>query len=168
MKGLTLIEILIAAVLVTILMAGILTVLNTANLSWYQDMGLVDLQQGARFAMDGMTREIRQADPARSMAIGAGGDSLQFYIADYTDPIIYTLNGSQLIREHPVGVNKILANNVSVLGFCWAQNATSCILTRGQSDVLQAQLRVSKIVRQRTLTFPLAGPLVEEVKLRNE
>ena len=166
--GLTLIEILIAAALVTILMAGIMTVLNTANLSWHQDMGLVDLQQGVRFAMDGMTREMRQADPLRSVAIGAGGDSFQFYITNYTDPISYSLNNNQLIREHPVGVNKILANNVSELDFCWMQNAASCTLTRGSSDVVQVHLRATKTVRQRTLTFPLSGPLVEEVKLRNE
>jgi type II secretory pathway pseudopilin PulG len=161
--GFTLIELFIVVGILSLVVGGIFAVMNVADKSWHSDMGLLDLQQQARLAMDGMVREIRQADPSQNIIIGSGGSSLQFYIANITDstasPINYNLSSSQIIREHPLGVNKILANDISALNFSWVSNTTSC---------LQVQVRASKTVKQRVLTFPLLAPLVEEVKLRNE
>lgn len=167
-SGFTLVEILIATALFVLLIIGVFSVLNVADMSWHTDMGLVDLQQETRHAMDGMTREIRQADPLRSVTIGAGGNSLQFYIASYADPITYTLINGQLIREHPNGVNSVMGNDISSLAFCWLQSNGACQAARNNSYTLQVSLRATKTVRQRTLTFPSAGHLIEEVKLRNE
>ena len=171
-SGFTLVEILIATFLFVLVLMGIFSVLIVADMSWHSDMGLLDLQQQARFAMDGMVREIRQADPAQSVIIGSGGTSLEFYIANITDstasPINYALSNSQILREHPTGATKVLANDVSTLSFCWAHNATSCDTTRSNSNSIQVQVRANKTVRQRVLTFPSLAPLVEEVKLRNE
>ena len=167
-SGLTLVEILIATALFLLLITGVFAVLNVADMSWHSDMGLVDLQQETRHIMDGMTREIRQADSSRDVTIGAGGNSLQFYIASYTDPISYTLINGQLIRQHPNGVSKVLGNDVSSLGFCWLQSNGACQAARNNSYTLQVSLQATKTVRQRVVVFPSAGPLIEEVKLRNE
>lgn len=173
-KGFSLIEIMISAVILSLVILGVLTIMNFANMTWHSDMGLLDLQQAARQAMDGMSREIRRADRLRNITIAADGASIQFYIPDYTDSITYSLSNNQIIREHPGGTNRVLANAISALSFCWLHTDGSCTTSRdcgglcSKSYLAQVQLRAGKTVKQRQLVFPLAGPLTEQVNLRNE
>lgn len=173
-RGFSLIEILISAAILSLVMLGVLSIMNFANMSWNTDMGLLDLQQASRQAMDGMSREMRRADPLKNVTIAADSASIQFYIPDYTDAITYSLNNNQVIRQHPTGTNKVLANDISILSFCWMHSDGSCTASRdcaglcSKSYSVMAQLRAGKTVKQRQLTFPLAGPLSEQVRLRNE
>ena len=173
-NGFTLVEILVTTAILTLVFLGVFSVLNVADMSWNTDMGILDLQQAARQSMDGLTREIRQSDPDRNVTIGNAGLTLQLYVPNVSDAINYSLSNGQIIREHPNGVNRVLANDISFLSFCWGHSNGSCTTSRdcggvcSKSYSLEVQLRATKTVKQRVVTFPSAGPLVEEVKLRNE
>lgn len=173
-RGFSLIEIMISAAILSLVILGILGILQFADMTWHSDMGLLDLQQAGRQAMDGISREIRRADPLRNVTMAIDGTSIQFYIPDYADSITYSLSNNQIIREHPGGTNRVLANDISSLGFCWLHTDGSCTTNRDCSELCsksylaQVQLRAGKTVKQRQLVFPLAGPLTEQVRLRNE
>lgn len=163
MKGFTFVEILVSAAILSIIVAGIFLVLNIADMTWHSDMGLLDLQQQARQAMDGMVREIRQVEIGNATPLTINGSSIQFYIPDYSSSIGYNLQNSQLIRQHSGNLSAI-ANDIDSLSFCWWHSASSCNETRLNSDILQVQLNAAKTVRQRALAFSLK----EQVGLRNE
>lgn len=159
MRGFTLIEVLISFLILTILMAGVFMVLNAANQSWYTESGIMDLQQEARRAIQGMSREIRQSRPSY-VNVGVGADNVQFRVPSdiTTDPltyygnITYSLNSNQIIREYPAGTTKVLANNIDSLSFSLSGNTVEVVLT------------ASKNINGRQVSFPLT----EKVRLRNE
>ncbi len=179
LKGFTLAEILVSAVILSLIIAGIFAILNVANISWYTDMGLLGLQQQARQAMYRMVREIRQSSPLRK-TIDDG--KITFYIPPevygdpWVGPISYyrdvndTNNGgvvNQIIREYPQGTRKIVANDIDSLSFCCWDGVDCCnpILENCSNlHVLQIQLRATKTVRQKPLVFSLT----ERVRLRND
>ncbi|RJO63968.1 MAG: hypothetical protein C4540_05285 [Candidatus Omnitrophota bacterium] len=179
MNGFTLIELLLVAVLFVFLISGIFLVLDVGEKTWNYDLGILDLQQYARNAMDGMVRELRQA---RSNNITITNITLNSTRIDFKMPynatnttVSYFLNGTQIIREQPTGSNcvsvwdgnrcRILAQNITVLNF-------------GRSgNVVDVQLRAEKSARGRWLYYPLKNNpanvtevrfLKERVRLRNE
>lgn len=173
MKGFTLIETLVSVGILTFIMVGIFVVLNVADMTWHSEMGLLDLQQQARQAVDGMLREARQIDPSYGITITSGGSDISFSITDdITNPgspvtysIRYYLFNNQVIRENPAvtGAPKILANDVISLSFCcW--HGGICDTDCSSTDVLQIQLDAAKTVKQRPFSFALN----EKVRLRNE
>lgn len=170
LAGFTLVEILVSVAIMSFIVAGIFAVFYVGETTWHQDMGLVDLQQAARLAMDGMTREIRQSkseSPSRVMSISADKSGITFYIPGYSDPIIYSLGNNQVVREHPINITKILANNAGSLSFCLWDGVDCCDPASENCSnlkVVQIQLGVTKTVRGRLLSFSLT----EKVRLRNE
>lgn len=161
-KAFSLVEILTAAAIFTLIIAGIFAIFNIAGISWRSSMGLLDIQQNARLAMDGMTRELRQLkrEPGRGITVSANG--ISFYIPGTTDPIRYHLQDNQIIREHPLNTTQILANNITALSFCcWAG---ACAADCSTSAVLQVSMQASKLIHGRLVSLPL----IEKVRLRNE
>lgn len=150
-KGFTLAEILVSVAIVLFVFLGVYEVLNVGNISWFTDMGMLDLQQEARLAMDGITREIRQSSPY-DVSITNGGQKVEFYIPDVSNSISYFIQNSQLVREHPIGTEKVLSGDLTSLDFSLA------------SDTVTIQLTVGKTAQNRNLSFSLA----ERVRLRNE
>jgi len=185
LKGFTLAEILVSAVILSLIIAGIFAILSVANISWYTDMGLLGLQQQARQAMYKMVREIRQSSPLRKTI---DGGKITFYIPPevYADadgnlnpwvgPISYyrdvndTNNDgvvNQIIREYPPGTKKIVANDIDSLSFCCWDGVDCCnpiLEDCSNLYVLQIQLRATRTVRQKPLVFSLT----EKVRLRND
>jgi prepilin-type N-terminal cleavage/methylation domain-containing protein len=167
-KGFTLIEILVSLTIVSFIIAGICGLLSVGNVAYNNDMYLLDLQQQARQAMEGMTRELRQAkiEIGRLITITDGGRRIEFYIPGFSNPIRYYLQSNQVLREHPLGTNKVLANDISELNFC-CLGGIGCIDC--STSYIQIRLRTLKTVGQRTFSFPvLSGEcLTEKVRLRN-
>ena len=157
LTGFTLIEILVVAVILSLFGVGILTVLNSSDTTWNAEMGLVQLQQQARQAMDRMIRELRQAK-ASSVNLVSSQDINFLIPGSGTNYIRYFLNDGQILREYPEGsgVSSVLGNNISSLDF------SSLV-----SGVVKVQLQVQRSIRGRVTTFPGTGNLVEKVKLRN-
>ncbi len=169
----TLVEVLVTALILTFIIAGIFAVLNVADISWHTDMGLVELQQQARLAMEVMIREIRQSGRlSYNIAVDANGTGITFSIPNMLNIRYYLDTTShQIIRQQPVdtGTSKILANDIDSLSYCWWDGVDCCddqILLEDCSNlyVLKIQLRATTTVRQR----PLAFSLTEKVRLRNK
>ncbi len=182
MKGFTLIEVLVTTVILTFIIAGIFAVLNVADMNWHSDMGLLDLQQQARQAMDVMVKEIRQSTQDTSLCpSGITRANLNAKISFYVVPQIYggscvgpisyyrdtqDLNydgvTDQLIREYPQNTRKILANGITTLSFP----------PNSDINIVNIQLAAQKNIGTRQLCFPSpcqAPPKTfnETVKLRN-
>jgi len=157
MKGFTLVEILVGVLILSFFMLGSFSVLHIGETTCNTDLGLLVLHQQARLAMDGMIRELRQTNPPRISFISA--DEIIFSIpseiigAEWIGPIRYYLDSinNQIIREHPAGTLKIVANDVNSLSFTL------------HGDILNIQLTCAKRVH-RDLLFSLE----EMVRLRNE
>jgi prepilin-type N-terminal cleavage/methylation domain-containing protein len=99
-NGLTLIELLIALVLSSILIAGLYRVfISQQKTSTVQDQ-VADMQQNVRASIDQMTREIRMA--------GYGGDILTIFgnINGFTNIITAASNSITIILADEVGVLK--------------------------------------------------------------
>ena len=158
MKGFSVVEIVVSVLILTFLVAGIFMVLNVGDMSYDTDMGLIHLQQQARLAMDGMTRELRQADIS---ADPDGADSITFNAplalnpTQWIGPITYQLdsNQNQIIRTLAGVPNKILGNNISSLSFDLIGDNLDIELT--------CQITTT---RRRDLSLSLK----EKVRLRNE
>lgn len=159
-EAFTLLEILVSIVILSLIIAGVYGILNIGNMTYNEGMGLLDLQQQARQAMDGMTKELRQAkrEAGRPVTITEGGSKIEFYIPSFSNLISYYLQNNRIIRQHPIGTNKILASNIISLNFFLSDS------------FLQIQLQVKKSLGQRDLYFPsdLSQYLTEKVRLRNE
>ena len=119
------------------------------------DLGVLDLQQQARLAMDRMTKELRQAKGIT--VVSASEMTFNIPAATYGDPdiglITYYLDttNSRAMREYPSGTLKVMGNDVSGLTFTKS------------SDVLTIQLDCAKTVNNRDVAFSLR----ERVRLRN-
>ncbi len=157
MRGFTLVEVLVSVLILGFLFAAIYGVLNIGNIIFIDDMTLVQLQQQARLAMDGMIRELRQSK-ASVIAFNSSSDisfsiPAQTYGDPWLGPIRYYLDSviGQIKREY-AGATKILANDINSLNFSPPGN------------IMQIQLGAAKTVRQRSLSFSLT----EKVRLRNE
>jgi type II secretory pathway component PulJ len=159
MKGFILVEVLVSILILSFLMVGIYGVLYAGSNTYHTSVGVVGLQQQARLAMDGLTRELRQA---RTSAINiTSSDDISFsipsetYGAVWIGPIRYYFDAvnNQIIREHPVGTEKIVANNVQSLDFSLNDGILDIRITCANRGAAQ-----------RDLSFTLE----EQVRLRNE
>lgn len=150
LNGLTLAEVLVATVVLSLLLAGALTILNSSDMVWNVDMGLVELQQQTRQAVTGMTSEIRQAD---SVSV-ASGSTITFSTPWTVNDITYSLSGDQIARACGNSTS-VLADNIHSLNFAF------------DSDIVEIQLQAQKSVRGKTITFPMTGNLTGKVRLRN-
>ena len=177
-KGFTLVEILVSTAILGIIMAGLVMVLIVADKTYNTDMGLLDLQQQARQAMDGMVREIRRAKEETDRPIGVSSDSITFYILTYPGINYSRDTGNRIIRTYPAGSTnpgdqRVLANNIGALTFCWRHGAT-CDSNRSDSNTIEIRLSANNTIRQRELRFPPSrypgdvNFLTEKVRLRNE
>lgn len=152
-KGFTFAETMVSALIFGMLAVGILSVLIVGQKAWHSDIGKAELQQQARLAMDGMTREVREGSSAdiAQPADGANGGQLDFTTSESAGTISYYLDGNQLIREYPAGSERILANDVEAIDFSLS------------GDVLTIELDLGKSVYGADLDFSLK----EQVRLRN-
>ncbi|NHM27803.1 prepilin-type N-terminal cleavage/methylation domain-containing protein [Desulfofundulus sp. TPOSR] len=102
-RGLTLIEVLVTAVLLSLILGAAYFVVDSTMLNWKKGDEQVDVQQNLRLAMDRLTRELR---------VSAGVDEInpQSYIIfkspDNTKYIKYYLYGGEIKRA--TSSNKII------------------------------------------------------------
>jgi len=130
-------------------------------MSWYVDMGFVDLQQQSRLAMDRMIRELREGSNVTITVVNSTDDRVRFNTLNATGIQFYRdtadANGdgfrTQLIREFPSGTTKIMGTDITALKFSQPVNKTIVV-----------NVTASKSALLRTLSFNL----IEKVRLRNE
>lgn len=152
-RGFTLIEVFVSLFILSIITGAIFMVLNTGDIAFNLDIGMLEIHQQARQAMDAMVKELRQAEDVLITVENQDSDRITFNTASASGISYYrNLNNNQLIREYPSGTLKALANNIARF---------KCVLA---DNLLEIQLRADKTVRQKAIVFPLA----QIVRLRNE
>lgn len=161
MSGFTLVEILVAALILSFVAMGILAVLYVGDTSWHSGMAWLDLQQGVRSAVDGISREARGGNIS-TLSISANNTRVDFYLPGVSNAISYYLSDSQLLREHPAGTTKVLSNNIDEISFCClgGANCTDC----ANANSLNINITAEKTEKDRVYNFSL----IEKVMLRND
>jgi Tfp pilus assembly protein PilW len=100
-KGFSVAELLVAAAMSSLLMAGVLTVLQQGQLAYLFGAGRAEVQQTARGALDRMARELRTG----SLVSTSAASSVTFQFVDETGTTVtvqYSLNGTNLQRNQTV------------------------------------------------------------------
>ena len=151
LTGFTFAETMVSTLIFSILAIAILSVLIVGQKFWHSDVGNVELQQQARLAMDGMTREARESSPS-DIIISNSGSRIDFSVPDASAAIAYYAENNQLIREYPAGTEKVLAVDVEAVDFSLS------------ADTLTIQLDLGKTVYGADLNFSAQ----EQVNLRNQ
>lgn len=164
MKGFTFLEILVAILIFTFIVAGMYGVLNIARTNYDTNLVSLNLQRQARQGMSWLSREIRQAfvSTIEITVDGSNNNIITFNTPDATGVKYYVLVSGgqlwQLVREYPTGTIIVIANNITVLSYP-TRSAGSNI----QKITLQASKTFFSGGKEQALTFSLT----EQVQVRN-
>ena len=151
MRAFTIVELLVAMLIFSLILGGIFGIVLVADKSWDSTLGMLGLVQEIRQGMDGMTREARQSSFNQAV-VSIGGERLDFFTLGSGSVISYYAQNNQLIREYPVGTTKVLANHISHISFV------------SSASMLQIQITASKTtIGNRALS----ASSVQQVKWRN-
>ena len=136
MKGLTLIEVMVAILIFSIIALGLSSAVVAGKSALLVSDIPTELRQNVLFALMSMSRELRQAD-SKLVTITPGGlsDSVKFRIPhdnsvppdglvvdaagdiEWSQDIIYSCNGGKLWRKLGAGVPTMIAPNIITLRF---------------------------------------------------
>ncbi len=162
--GFSLAEVLVSVFILGLLITGVYAVLNVGNTAYLNDMGLLDLEQGIRQAMNFIVKELRASS---AVTIDAGDSGHITFTTPTLSNIEYRhidSNGDgtrdRIIRQLG-GTTRILANDISHLCFCWDAVSSTCLTNC--TDIFTIRIRAAKTVIQRSLEFVL----IERVRTRN-
>lgn len=122
-KGLTLIELIITMLIISLLLGSIYGILEGALKVWLQGSERIDIQQNARIAINTLETEIRRADRVN---LNSGATTLNLTINGQL--IRYYLSGTQLLRSVSGEGNNPVAYNINQLKFTYYPNISSCSL----------------------------------------
>jgi prepilin-type N-terminal cleavage/methylation domain-containing protein len=172
-RGFTLTELLITAIILSVVFAAMIMLLTVTGREWNPLMSAVNLQEEARKGMDALVKDLRGATVTSNTA-----NSITFNTDTETGVQCY-LDATGLVREYPLNTKNYLGHDITTLSFCWLHTDGTCCTTRtscgsgcgstcSSSYLLQISLASSKTSRGRAMSFPLTGSLVEKVRLRNE
>jgi len=152
MRGFTLVEVLVTAVILAIFIVSLFLVLSIGQRSWISADADISLRQEIARALIVMGRELKETRPSKiNITVGNSSPSITFNIP--LDPnndgnvldvlgniiwspnVTYSLNGSnQIIRTIAGGASAIIANSITGLQF-----------NRTEDDVIQVNVLASKI-----------------------
>ena len=178
-SGFTLVEAMVSIAICSIMLLALNGLLLSGNKVYQVDSNYLQLHQQARQAMERIVREVRESK-ASMVSMGIGERSLKdapalsqggevgkdlstagprssasdrlIFSTEHESGIQYYLDGTNLVREYPMGNIKIIAVDIGRL---------KLFKTGAQLTIeLQAQMTSYK----ETLVFPL----IETVRLRNE
>ena len=113
-KGFSLIEMMVALGILSLIIIGLVTFFSGGTRAWVTGQYQLEAQRNARFAMDRMVREIREADYIVNSSISS---SIDFH-TPFHGNISYSLSGNDLKR----GSNTVI-NNVQTLDFSYFDNS---------------------------------------------
>jgi len=170
-KGFTVLEMLVAIAVFSMLMLCIYTIYMTGLKNYYFGSSEMHLQQQARVSIQNIMKEIRQSRYS-DISINSGLNSISFKkpINIYTNPATYSgtityyldSNNKQIIRLDPSGSSKIISSNVNGAQFC-CFNGTSCDNSCASPDTLHVNIETQERIMNKTISYNLT----EKIKLRN-
>ena len=107
-KGFSLIEMMVALGILSLIIIGLVTFFSGGTRAWVTGQYQLEAQRNARFSMDRMVREIREADYIVNTSTSS---SIDFH-TPFHGNISYSLLGSDLKRD-----SNTVINNVQTLDF---------------------------------------------------
>ncbi|MCM8796277.1 MAG: hypothetical protein NC923_00095 [Candidatus Omnitrophica bacterium] len=134
MKGFTIVEIIFAALILTLLIMSAFQVMEAGRGSWFTGDTSVQLRQEIIRAFMTMERELKETRSSQTnLGSGSSSTSLTFRIpqdnngdgtildangnVEWSDTITYALNEANQIIRNSSGVSNIIANNITELQF---------------------------------------------------
>jgi len=157
--GVTLVEMMIAMAMLTIVIGGFYYLLNSGVEAWLSAASLAEESQSARISLATMTRDIRYASGFKAIA-----DHSITLISPSQGDIKYELDNNQIIRTmNPNSPAKRyereLANNIQSLSFeYYDQIETKLAATSGNKDkVRRVRVTVEALVREGSTTMTAAA-----------
>ncbi|MBM3244612.1 MAG: hypothetical protein FJZ15_02320 [Candidatus Omnitrophica bacterium] len=165
-KGLTLIETLVAVSIFVALILVIFTVMETGRNAWFTEDVSTELRQGIINAFSVMERELRETgnnSPVINLPSGTSANSLTFHLPQKDangdiildangnvtwslDTITYALNGAGQITRTTQGSTTILANNIIYLQF--RRPASRDELSMDKSTLLDNVMQITVAARK--------------------
>jgi prepilin-type N-terminal cleavage/methylation domain-containing protein len=133
-RGLTLIEVLVTALLSTVVFAGIYSTFLTGNRAWAYYNDSVAVKKEARRAIFGMVNELREAENVRVIK-SQDGTALHFF-TETGGPVSYYWSrkgddANRIVRRGRVN-SRILAQHITGLSFYNLKNALVVDITAGK------------------------------------
>jgi prepilin-type N-terminal cleavage/methylation domain-containing protein len=104
-KGFSLAELLIAAAMTSLLMAGVFVILQQGENAYLYGAGRAEVQQTARGALDRLARELRTGSTVTAVTANVAAGSISFQYIDDTETTVtvaYSLAGTNLQRNQTV------------------------------------------------------------------
>jgi prepilin-type N-terminal cleavage/methylation domain-containing protein len=178
-RGFTLAEILVAAAVLSMMMAALLGVQQQGLFAYITGAARVETQQNARWALDALTGELRTAQGVTTLGagcetgpypppVGAGGGASSITFTDAVGTTVqYSLTGTNLNRTSGVTTTVITPGVEALQLWCLDTNG---VLTAIAGDVKSLHIRIRTRSEQATAG---AGPqnqraaLDAHLRLRN-
>lgn len=185
-KGISLVEMMVAVVIFSLLFAAILTVLLSSDRSWRLGRDKLIEQQDARLAMDEMTRLLRQSNAewkigefSYPVTISDANRRVDFYNPIFDSQggvtaikkVTFKLNPTnqrQLLKKEGTQNPAILANEVEAISFaggCAECASFNCTTVATDCPILKIQLTTKKLanfVLDSQVTLRNRNPDLEE------
>jgi len=139
MRGFTLIEILVATLIMSIIMAALFIVLSMGQNSWFNGDIAIELRDQTLRSIMNMNKELSATRPSKiNLSIGATSSTITFYVPqdnngdgisvdsagniEWSGAITYSLNGSNQIIRSFGGANTVIGIDIVTLRFSRPEN----------------------------------------------
>lgn len=171
-KGFSIAELLVAAAMTSVLMAGAFVLLQQGQNAYLFGAGRAEVQQTARGALDRISRELRTG----SVVTALSGSSVTFQFVDETGATVtvqYSLNGTNLQRNQTVPVPAAAQPEIVIGGvnaFVLTYFDTNNVATTTPANVRTVNMRLTTQPQDATASLSPANQraIVEDrVRLRN-
>lgn len=158
-KAFTLVEIMVVALLATVVFAGIYSTFAVGNRTWAHYNDAIAVRKEARRALSWMVRELREAENVRVIQ-GSDGSALHFNRPSL-GPVSYVWSrrgddAGRIIRRNRLDA-RILASRISSLSFQYLRDAVVIDITSSKpttgGDAARAVLREKVVLRSKTVPF---------------
>lgn len=158
-KGLTLVEVLVVALLSTVVMAGIYSTFIVGNRAWSYYNDSVLIKKEARRALFRMASELREAENVRVIQ-SPDGNTLHFY-REAEGPVTYDWSrtgkdADRVIRRDRVN-SRIIAQYITELSYSDLKDAIVVDITaskqKAAGDIVKISLKEKIALREQTAQF---------------
>lgn len=146
-KGLTLIELIVAMGIFSIIIVIVISLFATTLMGYRKSVALQNVQDNARFLLDFMTKEIRQSKI--TTVVGAGGyygNTLNIIRPDGTTNVTYIFDGTNIQRLEGGAGSAINSQQVIVNGGFFISGTTN----GAGGDSFQPKVTISLKVQTQT------------------
>ena len=139
MKGFTLIEIIVASLIMSVIMAALFVALSIGQNPWFSGDAVIELRDQTIRSIMNMDKELSETRPSKiNLAIGATSSTVTFYVPqdnngdgsvvdsagniEWSGAISYSLNSSNQIIRASGGASTIIGIDIATLQFTMTES----------------------------------------------